>query len=541
MRYCKLKITTNASCRLSGTGLIFLLVFYSIVNIQAAQTSNPRLSPSGMKLINAKIAAYPVFDFKAVDEAAKKRYPLIKEGEETTLRSRNQSVKGKFYGINPKYIKIGTKRVARFDLTREQLSKFIPELNAEMRRKYKKVEKNKYKTKKRLFEKDLIEPLLKQYPLIPRKTFSTVFRKLKDRKLAEKYIDDLLDFYDKSLPIPDNISKKQFARKIFYDFVEQNKDITLDGAYVITVAEKKRKEEIARKRQEAKEKKLEERIAYPTASTPIFTPDGGAYDLNKTITITSPNPYAVIHYTLNNETPTEESPIYKKPLLVKINQPLKAIALHPEYNDSDIACMDSWTESGLYASYFNRSTFTGKTVVKLEKNIFLSWPKDELPEGINDDYYSALWTGQLIPPTTGEYTFYLQGDDGVRMWLNGKVFIDGWVEQARTEYKETISLVAGKRYDIKLALAEMRGASLIMLEWTPPNSSRQPVPSNCLTPAGQETDKLKKWNKLSGNRYINRKKMINPGSYKKSVLFRFYAEMSNKQKVLQQLKQNPEK
>ena len=529
----------NTLGRFTGFLLFVLLFFCSITLISSSITAKNHLSPAGMKLIDEKIASYPPFDLKKIEKDAEKRYPLIKEGETTTLSDRKQTAKGKFYGINSKYVRIGTKEIARFDLNQEQLSRFIPALNADMRRKYIKKQKSIYRSEKRCFEDSVIAPLLKKYPAVSKKMFSKVFSKLKDKKLAEKYIEDLINFYDESLPIPDDVSKKQFVRNVFHKFIENNDNLVLDGFYVISAKEKKRLDDIIRKRQELKEKKLAERIAYPCVATPVFSPDGGIYDPAKKVTIIDSTPNSEIHYTLNNEIPTEESPVYTSPISMKMNQRLKAVAFHKEFNDSDVACMSQWRGSGLYASYFNRTNFTGKTFVKLEKNIFLNLNKDKPPKGVKDDYFTALWTGQLIPAKSGEYTFYLSGDDGVRMWLNGKLFIDGWVEQAKTEYKETFNLVAGKKYDIKLALIDLESLALIMLEWSSNGLSRQPIPSNCLTPFGRETDNVRKWNKKVDGIYINRRKMVNPGSYRHKTLLR-KCSSQNKSKLLQDLKKDVE-
>ena len=508
-------------------------LFLSFVSAAKKQI---QLAPSGQKIMEEKLTSYPSFDLKKITKEAKDKYPITQEGTKVTLSYRRNQVTGKFYGTTTKSIKIGTKKVPKMDLTQGQLAKFDSEVNEKMRQLYVKRQRAGYNAERMLFEQGLIAPLVKQYPPVSKITFARVFRKMKDRTAAAKYTDEVLDQYDKSLPLPENVSKKQFLKKTLNDFLAKHNDLALDGYYVISAVEQKHKEEVRKKIEAVRQKKLAERIAYPRVSTPTFTPDGGAYDPENQVSITCPTKDAVIRYTINNETPTESSAIYTKPIKLKMNQRLKAIAFHPEYNDSDCAYMASWDGSGLYAAYFERTTFSGKTVVKLDKQVFFDWAKDKIPDGIPKDYYSALWTGHVIPPKTGEYTIYLQGDDGVRMWINGRLFIDGWVEQARKEYKETASLTAGKKYDIKLALAEMRGTSSIMLEWSSDSISRQAIPSNCFFPRGKETDKLRKWNKKRGDKYINRGKMTNPGSHRNRVLLKKYGNPHSEKKARAQLR-----
>lgn len=519
------------------TKLIFFIFYASCLllsSLFANGKNDIQLSPSGQKIIDEKLSSYPAFEIKKFTEEAKEKYPLLKKGDETTLSYRNKQAKGKFYELTDKYVRIGTRKVYVIDLTQEQLAQFNPEINAKMRQLYVDRQKSGYNAKRMLFEQELIKPIIQQYPPVAKATFARVFKKLEDRKIAEKYTDEILEFYDSSLPIPEDVSKKQFLRKILSDFLNKHPDIVLDGVYVISVAEKKKKDEELRKIEEALQKKLAERITYPRVATPVFSPDGGEYNSNNAVAITCPTQGAEIRYTVNNETPTEKSPLYKEPINLKMNQRLKAVAFHPEYNDSDCAYMATWDGRGVYAAYFNKTTFEGETFVKLDKQVFFDWAKDKLPEGVNQDFYSVLFTGHMIPPETGEYTFYLQGDDAIRMWINGRLFIDGWVEQSRTEYKETASLVAGKKYDIKLAVVELAGTSSLMLEWSTDSISRQAVPSNCLYPTGKETDKLRLWNKKQGGKYVNRKKMANPGSHRNQVLLNKYNNKNWKLKVLEQ-------
>lgn len=519
--------------------VLFLLVtcFFSFNSFAGTMNKkNIPLAPKGQEILEEKLTSYPSFDLKKASKEAKEKYPMTKEGTKVTLSYRRNQVSGSFRGTTSKSVKIGTKKVPKMDLTQWQLAKFDKQTNTKIRQMHVDRLRSGYNAKKMLFEQELIAPLVKQYPPISPTTFVKVFRKIKPPEQAKKYNKEILKQYNDSLPKPEGMSKKQFLRKTLKDFLAKHSDLVLDGYYVISVAEKKKKEEVMRLAEEARLKKLAERITYPRAATPIFTPDGGDYKASNKVTITTPTEGAEIRYTLDNSTPTETSPLYKAPLSVKMSQKLKAVAFHPEFNDSDVGIIAPWAGNGLYASYFNSVLFKGTTKVKLDKEVFFDWGKDPLPSGVVDDGYSALWTGTLIAPDSGEYTFYLQGDDGVRMWLNGKVFIDGWKEQSRTEYKETANLVGGKKYDIKLALVELGGTSSIMLEWSTDKMARTRVSSNCLDPHGKETDKVRKWNKKSGGKYINRKKMTNPGSVNKKVLLRNYNNKLWKKKSIQQLR-----
>lgn len=73
------------------------------------------------------------------------------------------------------------------------------------------------------------------------------------------------------------------------------------------------------------------------AASPTFTVSGGTYDSPRMVSMASTTGGVVIHYTLNGEDPTEASATYSSALAINENTTVKAIALHADYGDSEIA------------------------------------------------------------------------------------------------------------------------------------------------------------------------------------------------------------
>jgi hypothetical protein len=59
--------------------------------------------------------------------------------------------------------------------------------------------------------------------------------------------------------------------------------------------------------------------------------------------------------------------------------------------------------------------------------------------GIGADTFSVRWVGTVQPPTSGNYTFYTESDDGVRLWVDGRLIVDNWTDHSRTENAGTIA------------------------------------------------------------------------------------------------------
>ncbi|MGW7491174.1 PA14 domain-containing protein [Streptomyces sp. NPDC054786] len=103
---------------------------------------------------------------------------------------------------------------------------------------------------------------------------------------------------------------------------------------------------------------------------------------------------------------------------------------------------------------------------------------------------TVRWTGKLTPDTSGAHTFAMTGDNGFRLWIDGKLAIDHWVDDWDTEQTSpALDLRAGHAYDIKIEYFEHYGGSNLHLKWTPPGGTKTPVPQSAFTlPDGFDYD-----------------------------------------------------
>jgi hypothetical protein len=71
-------------------------------------------------------------------------------------------------------------------------------------------------------------------------------------------------------------------------------------------------------------------------------------------------------------------------------------------------------------------------------------------------------------------------DDGVRMWVNGNQIINNWQDQAPTESSGTVTLEAGKKYDVRVEYYQGAGGAVMQLFWHGPGQSREVIPQSQL-------------------------------------------------------------
>jgi hypothetical protein len=96
------------------------------------------------------------------------------------------------------------------------------------------------------------------------------------------------------------------------------------------------------------------------------------------------------------------------------------------------------------------------------------------------DYYSVRWTGTVLPPVTGLYTFHTLSDDGVMLWVNGQQLVSNWTSHSATENSGSITLTGGQRVIIRLDYQQLAGDAVIGLSWTPPGGAKQLIPATAL-------------------------------------------------------------
>jgi tartrate-resistant acid phosphatase type 5 len=137
--------------------------------------------------------------------------------------------------------------------------------------------------------------------------------------------------------------------------------------------------------------------------------------------------------------------------------------------------------NGLNATYFNNSDFTGSTVKRIDSTIAFTWRGASPTSGISGTTFSVRWNGLVKPYTDETYTFIAKHNDGVRVWVNGKLLIDSWKSQATTTHTGTISLRANRLYDLRVEhFADSGGSNTMQLQWDTSSRTTGHVPSSRL-------------------------------------------------------------
>ncbi len=138
--------------------------------------------------------------------------------------------------------------------------------------------------------------------------------------------------------------------------------------------------------------------------------------------------------------------------------------------------------TGLRGKYFDTMDLTGPSVTRTDATVNFSWEAEAPAPGIGPDTFSVRWQGQVLAQYGETYTFYTTSDDGVRLWVNGKLLVNNWTNHTLTENSGSITLEAGQLYPIVREYYDASGDAVAKLAWSSPRQPKQIVPQSRLFP-----------------------------------------------------------
>jgi hypothetical protein len=93
------------------------------------------------------------------------------------------------------------------------------------------------------------------------------------------------------------------------------------------------------------------------------------------------------------------------------------------------------------------------------------------------------WSGQVLAPVAGTFTFTTVSDDGVRLYVNNQLIINHWTDHGAATDSASVTLAANQKYSIRMEFYEHVGAATARLSWAYPGQALQVVPQSMLFPS----------------------------------------------------------
>ena len=227
---------------------------------------------------------------------------------------------------------------------------------------------------------------------------------------------------------------------------------------------------------------------------PGISPNGGNFVNTVNVAITDASAGASIYYTLDGTTPTAGSTLYTGPFTLTSNAVVRAIAIQAGAVNSAVASASFVNTAapgngvGLKGEYFadatSASPFNGppalvQTNATVNFSSAMNWPGAL----VGSNQFAVRWTGSVQPQFTEDYSFITTADDGVRLYLNGRLLIDDWADKTNaTSRTNSIALEAQQFYSIELDYYQATNNAGVTLSWSSPSTPLNVVPQTQLYP-----------------------------------------------------------
>lgn len=133
--------------------------------------------------------------------------------------------------------------------------------------------------------------------------------------------------------------------------------------------------------------------------------------------------------------------------------------------------------------YFANPDLAGKPAfVRDDETVGYDWQLNAPAPGLPSDNFSVRWSRALYFPA-GHYVFWTISDDGVRLYVDGELYIDEW-RDSPAEWREAEVALEEGEHQVVLEYFEHGDRALVQLNW---GLLPTPTPSPSLTPTPEAT------------------------------------------------------
>jgi len=170
-------------------------------------------------------------------------------------------------------------------------------------------------------------------------------------------------------------------------------------------------------------------------------------------------------------------------------------------------------EPGLVAEYF---TGPGKPAfVRIEPDINHAPVTGDFHGTRLAENFTARWTGILRCADAGLYNFYVESDDGSRLFIDNELVVDNSGGRMMEQKADRLTLKEGDHL-LRFEYTQATGPAGVNLQWKPPKAGRQIVPAKVLFhPKGAEKIEWDReaWEKLPAPPPMKPVEVAKPGRY----------------------------
>lgn len=123
------------------------------------------------------------------------------------------------------------------------------------------------------------------------------------------------------------------------------------------------------------------------------------------------------------------------------------------------------SREGIRVTYFRGTNFEQRVCTRSERSVDRDYGGARPAWCVSRKRYSARWEGDLAVPTNATYTFFLQSDDGSRLFVDGDLVIDHWGKHGAEVTACGQRPLTGGMHALRVEHYNTRGPAKVRLRW----------------------------------------------------------------------------
>lgn len=129
----------------------------------------------------------------------------------------------------------------------------------------------------------------------------------------------------------------------------------------------------------------------------------------------------------------------------------------------------TYSQLGLNGSYYKGINFDKLAFSRVDSAVNFSWSDKSPNPSLPFSGYSVRWVGKILAPATGTYRIFATVDDGLRIWIDGKLILDSWQLNDSRHLVSNITLTINRYYDLRIDYYNEILGGEIRLFWQRPD------------------------------------------------------------------------
>jgi hypothetical protein len=135
---------------------------------------------------------------------------------------------------------------------------------------------------------------------------------------------------------------------------------------------------------------------------------------------------------------------------------------------------------GLRGEYYNSLDFSNLVLSRTDPQVRFDWGVGSPDPVVNIDNFCVRWIGEVETAFSETYKFFTRTDEGARLWVDGQLLVNRWVDQSTTEHYGSIALEAGI-HSIQMDYYERSSGAVAELRWESPSTPKQFIPQGAFS------------------------------------------------------------